>query len=143
MTAVPGSPLTNLAPARILVVDDEPDVLGVVRLVLTRRGFNVLTASSGMECLVQAQSNGPDLILLDIMMPEMDGWETLKLLKMDPTTSEIPVVIVSARAEPKDKIRGLQEGAVDYVTKPFAPRDLLEKIDAVLAARTRRQEARP
>lgn len=118
--------------SKILLVDDEPDVLDVLNLVLTRRGFDVCTARSGMECLVTAQAQRPDLILLDIMMPGMDGWEALKLLKIDPETRAIPVIIVSARAEPKDKIRGLQEGAIDYITKPFGARDVIAKIEAVL-----------
>jgi DNA-binding response OmpR family regulator len=85
-----------------------------------------------MDGLARAQSALPDLILLDIMMHRMDGWEVLKLLKLDERTSAIPVVILSARVEPKDKIRGLQEGAVDYVTKPFAVREILAKLAATL-----------
>jgi DNA-binding response OmpR family regulator len=117
---------------RVLVVDDEQDVLDVLRLVLGKKGFEVVTAASGMDGLARAQSAPPDLILLDIMMHQMDGWEVLKLLKLDERTRDVPVVIVSARVEPKDKIRGLQEGAVDYVTKPFAVRELLAKIDAAV-----------
>jgi DNA-binding response OmpR family regulator len=117
---------------RVLVVDDEQDVLDMLRLVLGKKGFEVVTAASGMDGLARAQSAPPDLILLDIMMHQMDGWEVLKLLRLDERTRDVPVVIVSARAEPKDKIRGLQEGAVDYVTKPFAVRELLAKIDALL-----------
>ena len=123
-----------MKPAKILVVDDEPDVCSLLRLVLTERGYEVVTVDSGKECLVKAQSDGPDLILLDIMMPEMDGWETLKLLKLDGETQDIPVVIVTARAEPRDKIRGLQEGAVDYVTKPFGARDVLDRVEAILGS---------
>jgi DNA-binding response OmpR family regulator len=115
---------------RVLVVDDEEDVVDVLRLVLGKSGYEVLTASSGMDGLTRAQSALPEVIVLDIMMHQMDGWEVLKLLKLDDRTRAIPVVILSARAEPKDKIRGLQEGAVDYVTKPFAVRELLEKIAA-------------
>jgi DNA-binding response OmpR family regulator len=117
---------------RILVVDDEPDVVEVLRLVLGKNGYEVLTAAAGMDALTTAQSALPDLILLDIMMHRMDGWEVLKLLKLDERTSAIPVVILSARVEPKDKIRGLQEGAIDYVTKPFAVREILDKIAALL-----------
>jgi len=117
---------------RVLVVDDEEDVLDVLRLVLSKSGYDVLTASSGMDGLMRAQSDHPDVILLDIMMHQMDGWEVLKLLKLDEQTHPIPVVILSARVEPKDKIRGLQEGAIDYVTKPFAVREILEKVEAIL-----------
>jgi DNA-binding response OmpR family regulator len=117
---------------KILIVDDEEDVLEVLRLVLAKNGYEVLTATSGMDGLTSAQSELPNLILLDIMMHQMDGWEVLKLFKLDERTSGIPVVILSARVEPKDKIRGLQEGAIDYVTKPFAVRDILTKIAAIL-----------
>src|SRR6185503_5714775 len=89
-------------------------------------------APTGMEGLVTAQGERPDLVLLDIMMEGMDGWEVLKLLKLEQATRDIPVVMLSARVEPRDKIRGLQEGAVDYVTKPFSVRDLMATIDAVL-----------
>jgi len=118
---------------KVLVVDDEEDVVDVLRLVLGKSGFAVETAASGLDGLARAQSTLPDLVLLDIMMHQMDGWEVLKLLKLDERTRGIPVVILSARVEPKDKIRGLQEGAIDYVTKPFAVRELLQKIEAVLA----------
>ena len=117
---------------KILVVDDEKDVVEVLKLVLGKSGYEVLAATSGMDGLARAQSALPDLILLDIMMHRMDGWEVLKLLKLDERTSAIPVVILSARVEPKDKIRGLQEGAVDYVTKPFAVREILAKLAAAL-----------
>ncbi len=118
--------------SKILVVDDEQDVLDVLRLVLAKSGYEVLTATSGMEGLTQAERQLPDLILLDIMMQQMDGWEVLKLLKLDERTSSIPVVILSARAEPRDKIRGLQEGAIDYVTKPFAVREILARVAGLL-----------
>lgn len=116
----------------ILVVDDEPDVLRMLQVVLGKRGHTILSASSGKEGLMTAHGERPDLILLDIMMEGMDGWEVLKLLKLEEETREIPVVILSARVEPKDKIRGLQEGAVDYVTKPFSVKDVLETIDLIL-----------
>ena len=117
---------------KILVVDDEPDVLTMLEVALARRGHQVLTAATGMEGLVIAEGERPDLVLLDIMMEEMDGWEVLKLLKLDPAMHDIPVVMLSARSEPRDKIRGLQEGAVDYVTKPFSVRELVATIEAVL-----------
>jgi DNA-binding response OmpR family regulator len=85
-----------------------------------------------MEGLVTAQGERPDHVLLDNMMEGMDGWEVLKLLKLERETRDIPVVMLSARVEPRDKIRGLQEGAVDYITKPFSVRDMLATIDAVL-----------
>jgi DNA-binding response OmpR family regulator len=120
---------------RILVVDDEPDVLRMLQVVLSRRGHQVLTASSGMEGLVRAQGDQPDLVLLDIMMEGMDGWEVLKLLKLEEATRTIPVVILSARVETRDKIRGLQEGAVDYITKPFSVMELLGTLETILERR--------
>jgi DNA-binding response OmpR family regulator len=117
----------------ILVVDDEPDVARMLEVVLGRRGHTVLTAPSGIEGLVKAQGERPDLVLLDIMMEGMDGWEVLKLLKLEESTRAIPVVMLSARVEPRDKIRGLQEGAVDYVNKPFSVKELAATIETVLA----------
>ena len=117
---------------RILVVDDDAAVRDVLRTTLARGGYDVLAAASGMEGLVRAQEERPDLVLLDVMMPGMDGWEVLKLLKLDPATRDIPVVIVSVRAEPRDRIRALQEGAVDYVAKPFAVEELLAAVAAAL-----------
>jgi DNA-binding response OmpR family regulator len=121
-----------MSAGKILVIDDEEDVLEVLRLVLSRSGYEVDATSSGMEGLARAQAGQPDLVLLDIMMQRMDGWEVLRALKSDAATRDIPVVILSARVEPKDKIRGLQEGAVDYVTKPFAVREILEKVAFIL-----------
>ncbi len=129
-----------MSAGKILVIDDETDVLEVLRLVLSRSGYEVAASPSGMEGLARAQADRPDLILLDIMMQRMDGWEVLRALKSDAETRDIPVVILSARVEPKDKIRGLQEGAVDYVTKPFAVREILEKVSVILGDLAGRDE---
>ncbi len=117
----------------ILAIDDEPDVLDFLALVLEKSGYRAVTAPNGTEGLIRAHVEQPDLILLDIMMEKMDGWETLRLLQLDDESRDIPVVILSARAEPKDKIRGLQEGAVDYFVKPFKIKEGLERIEAILA----------
>lgn len=117
----------------VLAIDDEPDVLQVLSTVLERSDFHVATSSNGTDGLIKAHVESPDLILLDIMMEEMDGWETLRLLKLDEQSRDIPVIILSARAEPKDKIRALQEGAVDYIVKPFSVVESLAKIQAVLS----------
>lgn len=117
----------------ILAIDDEPDVLEFLQLVLERSGYRAITCSNGTDGLIKAHVEQPDLILLDIMMEEMDGWETLRLLQLDEESQDIPVVILSARSEPKDKIRALQEGAVDYIVKPFAVVESLEKVRAILA----------
>jgi DNA-binding response OmpR family regulator len=123
---------------KILVVDDEEDILHFLELVLREKGYEVATASSGHEALTRAQMVRPDLILLDIMMPQMDGWEVLKLLRVDEGTSDIPVAMLSARTEAKDRVQGLQEGAVDYICKPFSLQDLLAKIGAIFAEASRR-----
>jgi DNA-binding response OmpR family regulator len=118
---------------KILLVDDEEDILDFLELILEEQGYTVLKANSGREALAAAQLNRPELILLDIMMPEMDGWEVLKLLKADEEVSHIPVAMLTARTEMKDKIQGLQEGAIDYICKPFATKELLDKLEIILA----------
>jgi DNA-binding response OmpR family regulator len=118
---------------KILVVDDEEDILHFLELVLREKGYQVVTASGGPEALTRAQIEKPDLVLLDIMMPQMDGWEVLKLLRVDEETAPIPVAMLSARTEAKDRVQGLQEGAVDYICKPFSLQELLAKIEAIFS----------
>ena len=120
---------------KILVVDDEHDILHFLELVLRERGYDVVTAGSGHEALTRAQLARPDLVLLDIMMPQMDGWEVLKLLRVDDVTANVPVAMLSARTEAKDRVQGLQEGAVDYICKPFSLQELIGKIEAIFAHR--------
>jgi DNA-binding response OmpR family regulator len=116
---------------KILVVDDEDDILHFLEMVLREKGYQVTTASGGHEALTRAQIDKPDLVLLDIMMPQMDGWEVLKLLRVDDETRRIPVAMLSARTEAKDRVQGLQEGAIDYICKPFSLTELLGKIEAI------------
>jgi len=123
---------------KILVVDDEDDILHFLELVLREKGYDVSTASGGHEALTKAQLERPHLILLDIMMPQMDGWEVLKLLRVDEETAEIPVAMLSARTEAKDRVQGLQEGAIDYICKPFSLQDLLVKIETIFEQVTKR-----
>jgi DNA-binding response OmpR family regulator len=118
---------------KILVVDDEDDILHFLDLVLSEKGYRVATAASGHEALTRAQLDPPDLVLLDIMMPQMDGWEVLKLLRVDEATAQVPVAMLSARTEARDRVQGLQEGAVDYICKPFSLSELLGKIEAIFA----------
>jgi len=122
---------------KILVVDDEDDILNFLELVLGEKGFDVVTASGGQEALTKAQLERPDLVLLDIMMPQMDGWEVLKLLRVDEETAEIPVAMLSARTEARDRVQGLQEGAIDYICKPFSLQELLGKIEAIFQTAAR------
>src|SRR5580700_9461291 len=114
--------------AKILVVDDEPDVLDLVTYNLTHAGFQTLTAVDGAEALRKARSNAPDLILLDLMLPEMDGLDLCKLLRRDAKTSAIPIIMLTARASEMDRIVGLELGAADYVPKPFSPRELVLRV---------------
>ncbi|MCI0412627.1 response regulator [bacterium] len=118
---------------KILLVDDEEDILDFLELILEEQGYSVIKATSGTDALAAAQMHRPELILLDIMMPEMDGWEVLKLLKADEEVTHIPVAMLTARTEMKDKIQGLQEGAIDYICKPFATKELLDKLEIILA----------
>jgi DNA-binding response OmpR family regulator len=118
---------------KILLVDDEEDILDFLELILEEQGYSVIKATSGRDALAAAQMHRPELILLDIMMPEMDGWEVLKLLKADEEVTHIPVAMLTARTEMKDKIQGLQEGAIDYICKPFATKELLDKLEIILA----------
>jgi len=129
--------------AKVLVVDDEPDVLDLVSYNLTQAGFLVETATDGADALRKARSAAPDLILLDLMLPEMDGLEVCKLLRRDPKTNGIPIIMLTARAGEVDRIVGLELGATDYVPKPFSPRELvlrvkkrLEERQALAAPRT-------
>jgi two-component system phosphate regulon response regulator PhoB len=114
--------------AKILVVDDEPDVLDLVTYNLNQAGFQTLTASDGADALRKARSAAPDLILLDLMLPELDGLEVCKLLRRDTKTSAIPIIMLTARAGEMDRIVGLELGAVDYVPKPFSPRELVLRV---------------
>jgi DNA-binding response OmpR family regulator len=113
---------------RILVVDDEPDVLDLVTYNLGQAGFQTDTAANGAEALRKARSTTPDLILLDLMLPEMDGLEVCKLLRRDAKTSAIPIIMLTARASEIDRIVGLELGAADYVPKPFSPRELVLRV---------------
>jgi DNA-binding response OmpR family regulator len=114
---------------RILVVDDEPDLVHAVRLYLEMEGYLVFAASNGYEALEKVREKLPDLVVLDVMMPEMDGFETLKKIR---EVHHVPVIMLTVRGEEADKVRGLQLGADDYVTKPFSQRELLSRIQAVL-----------
>ncbi|HEX2922560.1 MAG TPA: response regulator transcription factor [Chloroflexota bacterium] len=114
---------------RILVVDDEPDLVHAVRLYLEMEGYMVFAASNGEEALEKVRDKLPDLVVLDVMMPEMDGFETLQRIR---EAHHVPVIMLTVRGEEADKVRGLQLGADDYVTKPFSQKELLSRIQAVL-----------
>ncbi|MDD4168765.1 MAG: response regulator transcription factor [Desulfotomaculaceae bacterium] len=117
---------------RILVVEDEKNILELVRYNLEREGYQAITALDGVQGLELAQSQDPDLIVLDVMLPEMNGLEVCQKLRHSAQTKNIPIVMLSARAEELDRVRGLEMGADDYVTKPFSPRELVARINARL-----------
>lgn len=121
----------------ILVVEDEEDILELVRYTLTKDGYRVETAESGERALKALTSKRPDLIVLDLMLPELDGLEVCRTLKSDPRTHHIPVVMLTAKGEESDIVAGLELGADDYITKPFSPRVLVARIRAVLRRRSR------
>jgi two-component system phosphate regulon response regulator PhoB len=122
----------NTSKKRILVAEDEADVLQLVNLALQRAGFEVLKAEDGATAVRLAREHSPALIVMDIMMPGMTGLEACRLLKQDSRTMRIPVVMLTAKAEEVDRIVGLELGADDYVTKPFSPRELVLRIQAIL-----------
>ncbi len=117
---------------KILVVDDEKHIVELIKFNLERDGFQVITAYDGEEAVKQARSGDPDLIILDIMLPVMDGLEVCRQLKQDKETRNIPVIMLSAKGDELDKILGLEIGADDYVTKPFSPRELVARVKARL-----------
>ena len=121
-----------MAKKRILVVDDEEDILELVRFNLDREGYQVICATSGENALKIAKEDFPNLIVLDLMLPGIDGLECTKLLKNDPDTMDIPIVMLTAKGEEADIVTGLELGADDYITKPFSPRILVARVRAVL-----------
>lgn len=123
---------TAMAKLSVLAVEDEPDVADLVRYHLEKAGYDVRLVSNGPEAIRQAREARPGLILLDLMVPEINGWEVCRRLKGAPETRGIPVIMLTARAEEGDKILGFELGAEDYVTKPFSPRELLARIRAVV-----------
>ncbi len=117
---------------KILVVDDEPEAVELVEFNLKQAGFEVLAASDGAEALNKARSALPSLIVLDLMLPEVDGLEVCKMLRRDPATADIPIVMVTAKAAEIDRVLGLELGADDYLTKPFSPRELVLRVKKLL-----------
>ena len=118
-----------MAESTVLVVDDERNVTRLVRMYLNAEGFRVETAANGEEALEKSRSVRPDLIILDLMMPQMDGWEVCRRLRAN---TDVPIIMLTARTDDVDKIVGLELGADDYLTKPFNPRELVARVKAVL-----------
>lgn len=128
---------------RILVVDDDPDVLQYVKMNLEREGFEAETASNGIEALQVARERPPALVLMDVMMPGMDGLTALRHLRNDPVTSSVPVVMLTAKALAKDRVKGLDLGADDYITKPFAVEELVARVGTVIRRAQQMRDVSP
>jgi DNA-binding response OmpR family regulator len=123
-----------MAPIRVVCIEDETEMIDLVRLILSREGFEVIGAPSGMQGLHTVEDVQPELVLLDLMMPDMDGWEVYQRMKANPMTNNIPVIVVTARAQSIDKVLGLHIAKVDdYITKPFGPAELLKSVEKVLS----------
>ena len=123
------------SPARILAVDDEPELTGLMHYHLVRAGHIVTTAANGWEAIHSVRQSRPDLILLDLMLPDLDGFGVCEILRRDPLTATIPIVIVSAWASSDSRHLGLELGALDYITKPLSPHELVTRVDRLLHAR--------
>ena len=121
----------------VVCIEDEPEMIDLIKLILGRKGFELTGAMGGREGLELIRRTKPDLVLLDLMMPDMDGWEVYQQLKSDDELKHIPVIIVTAKAQSIDKVLGLHIAKVDdYVTKPFGPQELLQSIEKVLSTRS-------
>ena len=122
-----------MAPTRVVCVEDEVEMIDLIRLILTREGYEVVVAKGGLQALQVIEDVHPDLVLLDLMMPDLAGWEVYQRIKANPVTKDIPVIVVTARAQSIDKVLGFHIARVDdYITKPFGPSDLLNSIKTVL-----------
>ncbi len=122
-------------PKKILAVDDEKNIRLLVEINLKRAGYEVVTASDGEEALEKVKAERPDLVVLDVMMPRKDGFEVLRTLRADPETMELPVIMLTAKAQDADVFRGWQSGVDSYLTKPFNPMELLTFVKRIFAAR--------
>src|SRR5262247_3978222 len=117
--------------ARVLIVEDESDIKNLLAFHLEREGFLVTTSRTGADALRQVRTSAPDLVLLDLMLPEIDGLEVCRRLRQDPRTASLPIVMLTAKSEEVDRILGLELGADDYVVKPFSARELVARIRAI------------
>jgi two-component system alkaline phosphatase synthesis response regulator PhoP len=124
-----------MSKGKILVVDDEVYILHILDFSLGSEGFEVISANNGELAIEKAKQEQPDLIVLDVMMPVLDGYETCRRLKRDPTTKEIPVILLTAKGRDVDKRLGFEVGVADYVIKPFSPARLVERIQEIIGVR--------
>ena len=119
---------------RVLAVDDEPNIVRLIQVNLERHGYQVETANNGAQALAKIRENRPDLVVSDVMMPEMDGFELLKNIRMDAELAELPVIMLTAKAQDRDVMQGYSTGADMYLTKPFNPAELLQFVKRVLSS---------
>ena len=118
--------------ARVLIIEDSADIAELIKHYLDRAGYDTVVHGSGRDGLVAARQSPPDLVILDVMLPGMDGMQVCQALRAEPTTSGLPILMLTARGEEADRVRGLELGADDYVTKPFSPKELVARIGALL-----------
>lgn len=129
--------MNNTTVKKIICIEDEPGMIDLIKLILGRRGFEVHGAAGGVAGIKMVREMLPDLVLLDLMMPDMDGWEVYQQMKADASLREIPVIVVTAKAQNIDKVLGLHIAKVDdYISKPFASQELIESVDKVLSKRS-------
>lgn len=127
---------TNL-PRNVIYIEDDPEMIDLVTLILNRRGFVVKGAHGGKQGLEMVLAEKPDLVLLDLMMPDLDGWDLYQRFKSNEITKNIPVIIITAKSQPIDRVLGLYIAKVDdYISKPFHPQELLESIEKVFSSKT-------
>lgn len=120
-------------PIRVVYVEDDPEMINLITMILSKRGYQIMGANGGREGIEMVSKEIPDLILLDLMMPDVDGWNLYQQVKSNPTTSQIPVIVITAKSQPIDRVLGLHIAKVDdYICKPFHPKDLIQSIEKVL-----------
>ena len=129
--------MKNTTVKRIICIEDEPEMIDLIQLILNRRGYKVTGAAGGKEGIQMVRDTHPDLVLLDLMMPDMDGWEVYQQMKADETTRNIPVIVVTAKAQNIDKVLGLHIAKVDdYIAKPFSPQELIDSVEKIFSPKS-------
>jgi DNA-binding response OmpR family regulator len=135
--------MASQRPKKILVVEDEPDIAELVRHYLEKEGFHLSIAKTGLEALNLVRSTHPDLVILDLMLPQMDGFEVCKSLRQKPETALLPIIMLTAKKDESDTVVGLELGADDYVTKPFSPKTLVARVKALFRRLERTNDHKP
>jgi DNA-binding response OmpR family regulator len=122
---------------KVVYFEDDKDMVELVRIILGREGYQIIGIAEGQAGIKAVQQDSPDIVLLDLMLPDMDGWEIYRQLKHDESTANIPVIVITAKAQSIDKVLGLEIAKVDdYISKPFTPQELIERVDKVIAGRS-------